>query len=115
EVCSLYVDSAIPSPLSLTRRYLLRAAVSPHIAARRYGLLIDIDRIVEACGALRAQADALVVEGAGGFRVPLTDTLDGADLAVALDLPDVLVVGLRLGCLCHALLGAEAFIACGLP
>jgi dethiobiotin synthetase len=52
-------------------------------------------------------SDAIVVEGAGGFRVPLTDSLDGADLAVALELPVVLVVGLRLGCLNHALLTAE--------
>jgi len=55
-----------------------------------------------------------VVEGAGGFHVPLTDTLTGADLAQALALPVVLVVGLRLGCLNHALLTAEAIRARGL-
>ena len=56
----------------------------------------------------------MVVEGAGGFLVPLTDTLTGADLAQALALPVVLVVGLRLGCLNHALLTAEAIRARGL-
>jgi dethiobiotin synthetase len=56
-------------------------------------------------------ADAVVVEGAGGFCVPLGDRHTGADLAVALDLPLVLVVGLRLGCLNHALLTAEAIAA----
>ena len=60
------------------------------------------------------EADAVVVEGAGGFHVPLTDTLTGAELAQALALPAVLVVGLRLGCLNHALLTAEAIRARGL-
>jgi dethiobiotin synthetase len=114
DVRALQHASSITAPPQLTNPYLLRAAVSPHIAARRDGVAIDLDRIVQACNALRSQADALVVEGAGGFRVPLTDTLDGADLAVALDLPVVLVVGLRLGCLSHALLGAEAIAARGL-
>ena len=64
--------------------------------------------------ALAALADAVVVEGAGGFHVPLNDTQTGADLAQALALPVVLVVGLRLGCLNHALLTAEAIRARGL-
>jgi dethiobiotin synthetase len=59
-------------------------------------------------------ADAVVVEGAGGFHVPLSDTETGADLAEALGLPVVLVVGLRLGCLNHALLTAGAIRARGL-
>ncbi len=64
---------------------------------------------------LTAQADAVVVEGAGGWRVPLSETLCIADLAVALQLPVVLVVGLKLGCLNHAVLTAEAIRAAGLP
>jgi len=63
---------------------------------------------------LRASADAVVVEGVGGFRVPLTDVHDTADLAVELGLPVVLVVGLRLGCISQALLTAEAITARGL-
>ena len=63
---------------------------------------------------MRTRTDALVVEGAGGFLVPLSDTLTGADLAVALGLPLVLVVGMRLGCLNHALLTAEAIRTRGL-
>jgi dethiobiotin synthetase len=86
---------------------------SPHIAAARAGVQIDIATIVRSYQALAAQADAVVVEGAGGFHVPLTDTLTGADLAQALA-PVVLVVGLRLGCLNHALLTAEAIRARGL-
>ena len=60
------------------------------------------------------QADVVVVEGVGGFRVPLTEVHDTADLAFALDLPVVLVVGMRLGCISHALLTAEAIAARGL-
>jgi dethiobiotin synthetase len=63
---------------------------------------------------LSQRADAVVVEGVGGFCVPFGDDLDSADLAVALGLPVVLVVGLRLGCLNHALLTAEAIRARGL-
>ena len=93
---------------------LLLDPLSPHIAAERAGVQIDIAAIVRSYQALAAQADAVVVEGAGGFHVPLTDTQTGADLAQALALPVVLVVGLRLGCLSHALLTAEAIRARGL-
>lgn len=93
---------------------LLLDPLSPHIAAERAGVQIDIAAIVSSYQALAAQADAVVVEGAGGFHVPLTDTQTGADLAQALALPVVLVVGLRLGCLSHALLTAEAIRARGL-
>jgi dethiobiotin synthetase len=72
-------------------------------------------RIVDAHGAALQMADVVVVEGVGGFRVPLTDTHDTADLALALNLPVVLVVGMRLGCISHALLTAEAIAARGLP
>ena len=93
---------------------LLLDPLSPHIAAERAGVQIDIAAIVRSYQALAAEADAVVVEGAGGFHVPLTDTQTGADLAQALALPVVLVVGLRLGCLSHALLTAEAIRARGL-
>jgi len=93
---------------------LLPEPLSPHIAAARAGVQIDIDAIVRSYRALASQADAVVVEGAGGFLVPLTGTHTGADLAQALALPVVLVVGLRLGCLNHALLTAEAIRARGL-
>ncbi|BEP93134.1 dethiobiotin synthase [Acidovorax sp. sif1233] len=93
---------------------LLLDPLSPHIAAARAGVRIDIAAIVRSYQALAAQADAVVVEGAGGFHVPLSDTETGADLAQALALPVVLVVGLRLGCLNHALLTAEAIRARGL-
>lgn len=93
---------------------LLPDAVSPHIAAARAGARISVDHIVACHRQLLQHADAVVVEGAGGFMVPLSDIETGADLAEALGLPVVLVVGMRLGCLNHALLTSEAIRARGL-
>lgn len=114
DAIALRAASTLAVPAALDNPVLLPDPLSPHIAAARAGVLIDIDAIVASYQALAAQADAVVVEGAGGFLVPLTDTLTGADLAQALALPVVLVVGLRLGCLNHALLTAEAIRARGL-
>jgi len=98
----------------LDNPYRLPLPMSPHLAARAAGQRIDIDVLVDRYRQLAAQADAVVVEGAGGFHVPLNDTQTGADLAQALALPVVLVVGLRLGCLNHALLTQEAILSRGL-
>lgn len=104
----------VDAPPHLTSPYVLPDPISPHLAARRADVTIDIDVVVERLRQLAGLADAVVVEGAGGFCVPLGERHTGADLAVALDLPLVLVVGLRLGCLNHALLTAEAIAARGL-
>jgi len=88
--------------------------IAPHIAAAHVGVAIDVTALAARIRANAAENDWLVVEGAGGWRVPLDATRDFADLAVALDLPVVLVVGLRLGCINHALLSAESIAACGL-
>jgi dethiobiotin synthetase len=106
--------STIKVPPELDCPVLLPEPLSPHLAAARAGRPIELARIVAAYAQLRMQADAIVVEGAGGFLVPLSETETGADLAVALGLPVVLVVGLRLGCLNHALLSADAIRARGL-
>lgn len=106
---------AIPLPRELTTPYLLRDAIAPHIAAAREGVDIDLARIRDCYRQVAAQADVVVVEGVGGFRVPLNAGEDTADLAQQLGLPVILVVGLRLGCLSHALLTAEAIAARGLP
>lgn len=114
DVIALRAASSIDAPLELVNPYLLDAPVSPHIAAKKEGVRIDIGQIVASCRALQQRADAVVVEGAGGFRVPIADHLDGGDLAQALGLPVILVVGLRLGCLNHAMLSAESIQARGL-
>jgi dethiobiotin synthetase len=93
---------------------LLREPMAPHIAAAREGRRIALAPIVRAFEAWGAASDFHVVEGVGGFIVPLDEMLDTADLAGALELPVVLVVGMRLGCLNHALLTAQAIEAAGL-
>ncbi|MCS4511056.1 dethiobiotin synthase [Xylophilus ampelinus] len=115
DVLALRAASTLAVPAALDNPVLLPDPLSPHIAARRAGTRIDIAHIVRSYRALAAMADAVVVEGAGGFHVPLSDTDTGADLARALGLPVVLVVGMRLGCLNHAALTADAVRARGLP
>jgi dethiobiotin synthetase len=94
--------------------YLLADAMAPHIAAERAGVRLERAVLLQAFDRLRARAGSVVVEGVGGFRVPLAADFDTADLAQDLALPVVLVVGLRLGCLNHAALTVEAIAARGL-
>lgn len=115
DVVALQAAASVDAPERLVNPYLLQAPVSPHIASQRENVRIEIGVIAQAFAQLRTLADAVVVEGAGGFRVPLNDTEDGADLADALRLPLILVVGIRLGCLNHASLTAEAIASRGLP
>ena len=100
-------------PYELVNPYCLPAAVSPHLAADEVGASIDTAPILEAYEKLSFDSDMMVVEGAGGWRVPLAPGLDIEGLALRLRLPVVLVVGLRLGCLNHAQLGEEAILASG--
>ncbi|WP_322105209.1 dethiobiotin synthase [Paraburkholderia sp. J41] len=101
-------------PPEIRTPFLLKEPAAPHIAAALEGVTLDMARIADCHREACARADAVVVEGVGGFRVPLTREHDTADLAVALGLPVVLVVGMRLGCISHALLTAEAIAARGL-
>jgi dethiobiotin synthetase len=94
---------------------LLREPMAPHIAAAREGREITLEPILAAFERLRSTADFIVVEGVGGYRVPLSDSLDTVDMARAMRLPVILVVGLRLGCLNHALLTSDAVRTSGLP
>jgi len=106
--------SSIQVPRELDNPYCLPLPMSPHLAARAAGVRIELPVLIERYHQLAAQADAVVVEGAGGFFVPLNERETGADLAQALQLPVLLGGGLRLGCLNHALLTAEAIRARGL-
>jgi dethiobiotin synthetase len=93
--------------------YALPNPLAPELAARDAGVDVALPPIVAAYERLGRNADALVVEGVGGWAAPLAPTLWQADLVRALDLPVVLVVGLRLGCLNHAILSARAIAADG--
>jgi len=92
DVLRLRAAGNVVVPRELDNPVLLREPVSPHIAAAREGVTIDVGVLRERFVALRTQLDAVVVEGAGGFCVPLSDTATGADLAAALGLPVILVV-----------------------
>ncbi|MGJ9419178.1 dethiobiotin synthase [Massilia sp. CMS3.1] len=98
-------------PRSITTPYLLRAACAPHIAASIEGVSIEPVPIIAAYAEILAASDAVVVEGVGGFCVPFSDSFDSAELATQLNLPVILVVGMRLGCISHALLTVEAIVA----
>ncbi len=114
DVAQLRAASTVDAPYDLVNPFLFREPLAPHIAAQRDGATINMARIVAAYQALCALADVVIVEGVGGFRVPLGERWDSADLAARLGLPVVLVVGLRLGCINHALLTQEAVAARGL-
>lgn len=114
DVVALRAASTVRVPPELDNPVLLPEPLSPHLAAQRAGQHIDIATLQLAFDRLQTLADAVVVEGAGGWLVPLDDQHTMADLARALSLPVVLVVGLRLGCLNHALLTAAAIRASGL-
>ncbi len=94
--------------------WLLKTAASPHLAARADGVTIRHERIVAAYGRLAAASDLVLAEGAGGWLAPISATETMADVAEKLALPVMLVVGLRLGCLNHALLTRDAVRARGL-
>jgi dethiobiotin synthetase len=115
DAVALRQASTMSVPSDWDNPVLLPAPVSPHIAAEKVNTVVTLPPILKAYQQLSAQADAVVVEGAGGWQVPLSPDTRIADLAVALQLPVILVVGLRLGCISHALLTADAIRATGLP
>jgi dethiobiotin synthetase len=110
----LAASAHVQLPQAITTPYLYQTPAAPHIAAELEHTAIDPAHILHCFDQVRAQSDAVVVEGVGGFRVPLTHTFDTADLAQQIALPVVLVVGMRLGCISQALLTVEAIQARGL-
>lgn len=95
---------------------LFDAPIAPHIAAAQEGRRVSVAQLAGYCrGALIKPADLRLVEGAGGWRVPINMQQTLADLAVELQIPVILVVGMKLGCLNHALLTAGAIARDGLP
>jgi len=110
----LRASSNVPAAYGQVNPYCFAPAIAPHIAAQQSGVQINFARIMASYRELAAQADVVIVEGAGGFCVPLNDTQDSADLVHELNLPVILVVGMRLGCLNHALLSTGEIAARGL-
>ena len=114
DVLKLEQASNVKAPRQLVNPYSFKEAIAPHIAAEKAGLEIKIDVIKQAFQALSKLADIIIVEGAGGFLVPLNSQQSMADLPAALNTPVILVVGMKLGCINHSLLTVEAIQARGL-
>ena len=114
DVVQLTQASNIKAPSALVNPYSFAPAIAPHIAANLAGVTISLSVIIEAFAALSDLANIVIVEGAGGFCVPLNAHETMADLAVKLNLPVILVVGMRLGCINHALLTVQSIEARGL-
>ena len=114
DVRQLRAASNVQASLGQINPYSFARPVAPHLAARFIGVRISIGRILDSYAELNAQTDVVIVEGAGGFLVPLNDEQDSADLVQRMNIPVVLVVGMRLGCLNHALLTVEAINSRGL-
>ncbi|WP_035383271.1 dethiobiotin synthase [Ferriphaselus sp. R-1] len=114
DVLALRAASSFLATPGQVNPYSFYPAAAPHLAAQHVGVRIELGRILTSYRELAGQADVVIVEGAGGFRVPLNNQQDMADLARELALPVILVVGMRLGCINHALLTANAIAAAGL-
>lgn len=115
DIAMLVAASNIRAPLELINPYCFVPPIAPHLAAQQAGTVISLERIGECYWSLAGLADRVVVEGAGGLLVPLGPGQDFGDLVLRLELSIVLVVGMRLGCLNHALLTAQAVRHRGLP
>lgn len=114
---ALLLQSVITEPLMYEQinPIALQAAIAPHLAAVQEKRVLSVDRIAGFCRGSLQQAEFTLIEGAGGWRVPLNPRETMADLAKVLQLPVILVVGVRLGCINHALLTVEAIRNDGLP
>ncbi|WP_058554560.1 dethiobiotin synthase [Thiohalocapsa sp. ML1] len=113
DAIKLIAAGGIDVPYREVNPYALAEPIAPHVAAGLAGVDIKLGRIRDAYQALSQRAERVIVEGVGGWRVPLGPALSLSDLPSALGLPVVMVVGLRLGCLNHSLLTAESVRARG--
>jgi len=122
DALALMAAANVPLPYERVNPCCLLSATSPHLAARREGRVVDLEAIMAAFALIRSSSEVIIVEGAGGWLAPVGDpprpgmigpTMQ--DIALALGLPVLLVVGIRLGCISHALLTAGAIQRAGLP
>ncbi len=105
--------SNVSADYDLVNPYCFEPPIAPHIAAQQQGTEISVATIQQSYQQLANKSDRVIVEGVGGWQVPLNDSQTVADLAVTLSLPVILVVGMRLGCLNHACLTVESILAKG--
>ncbi|WP_060512165.1 dethiobiotin synthase [Pseudomonas sp. NBRC 111124] len=112
---ALIDESSIKLAYEEVNPFAFEPAIAPHVAAREAGVALEVTVLSKTMRhVLEQEADFTLIEGAGGWRVPLSNHANLSDLAIALKLPVILVVGVRLGCINHALLSAEAIARDGL-
>lgn len=115
DALALIAQSTVPLPYTQINPYAFAPAIAPHIAAQEAGVELSVADLYRAAQIiLQEQADFTLIEGAGGWRVPISATEFLSDFAIALQLPVILVVGVKLGCINHALLSAQAILNDGL-
>lgn len=115
DALQLLAQSSLAIPYKTLNPYAFAPAIAPHIAAQQVGITMQLPALTNAFAEIARACDAVVVEGAGGWLVPINARQTLADLAGTLELPVVLIVGVRLGCLNHALLSVQSIQAQGLP
>jgi len=108
DALQLHALSNIDVPYDWINPYCFEPAIAPHIAAQQSGISISLDAIQHAYHRLQDLADVVIVEGVGGWAVPINASQTMADVAMTMNLPVLMVVGMRLGCLNHAILTAQA-------
>ncbi|CAM3183663.1 dethiobiotin synthase [Pseudomonas plecoglossicida] len=112
---ALIDESTLKLEYEMVNPFAFEPAIAPHVAAREAGVALEVSALLNTMQYVLDQgADFTLIEGAGGWRVPLSDHANLSDLAIGLQLPVILVVGVRLGCINHALLSAEAIARDGL-
>jgi dethiobiotin synthetase len=115
DALALQTASTVQMPYEQVNPVCFQQAIAPHIAAQMYDKRVKVERLAGYCqGVLLKRADLTIIEGAGGWRVPLNEREFLSDLVKQLNVPVILVVAMRLGCLNHALLAAEAIARDGL-
>lgn len=114
DAIKLMTAANVELPYDVVNPYTFAPAIAPHIAADQVNISVELTELKRCFNLIQQQADAVVVEGAGGWFVPLNQQHMIADFAVSLQLPVVLVVGIKLGCINHALLSINAIKQSGL-
>lgn len=116
DALALLDECTLPLAYEQVNPFAFEPAIAPHLAAREVGVALSAEALVGPVRQVLDQgADFTLVEGAGGWRVPLAGEESLSDLAIMLGMPVILVVGVRLGCINHAVLSAEAILRDGLP
>lgn len=113
DALKIQAQGSIRVPYERINPYVFVPPIAPHLAAGQAGVVIELERIKDSCQALSSGADRILVEGVGGWQVPINDNEAVADLARILELPVILVVGMRLGCINQALLSVQSILTSG--